>query len=284
MEAPGRNDRCPCGSGKKYKVCCLDRAPLDGSGHDHPEPAPELDEATLAAFKLRADTMDHLVGFAEGRYRRLFKEARDFFPRLDDVDEDEEREILPLDEDEERDWEEWMLNGVLFDLPAGPDGEVIAEVFLRKVAGRLSESERQWIRQMLEAPLNPFAVEDFREGESVRLRNLWTNEERACIDPYLSGWLPAGSILAARLTGEPGASVIEPGLYTFPPDRFEEMQEAMAAYLEHCGVAAASELTLAQRRMFSVVIHDLWTELAREDGDLDQDAPAEGDDPRPPRE
>src|SRR4051794_38506890 len=20
---PGRNDRCPCGSGKKYKVCCL---------------------------------------------------------------------------------------------------------------------------------------------------------------------------------------------------------------------------------------------------------------------
>jgi tetratricopeptide (TPR) repeat protein len=23
MAKPGRNDRCPCGSGKKYKVCCL---------------------------------------------------------------------------------------------------------------------------------------------------------------------------------------------------------------------------------------------------------------------
>jgi hypothetical protein len=23
MEKPGRNDRCPCGSGKKYKKCCL---------------------------------------------------------------------------------------------------------------------------------------------------------------------------------------------------------------------------------------------------------------------
>ncbi len=22
---PGRNDRCPCGSGKKYKHCCLDK-------------------------------------------------------------------------------------------------------------------------------------------------------------------------------------------------------------------------------------------------------------------
>ena len=25
MAKPGRNDRCPCGSGKKYKACCLPR-------------------------------------------------------------------------------------------------------------------------------------------------------------------------------------------------------------------------------------------------------------------
>ena len=25
MARPGRNDRCPCGSGKKYKACCLTR-------------------------------------------------------------------------------------------------------------------------------------------------------------------------------------------------------------------------------------------------------------------
>lgn len=25
MAKPGRNDRCPCGSGKKYKTCCLMR-------------------------------------------------------------------------------------------------------------------------------------------------------------------------------------------------------------------------------------------------------------------
>ncbi len=25
MAKPGRNDRCPCGSGKKYKACCLAR-------------------------------------------------------------------------------------------------------------------------------------------------------------------------------------------------------------------------------------------------------------------
>jgi uncharacterized protein YecA (UPF0149 family) len=25
-ETPGRNDPCPCGSGKKYKQCCLKKA------------------------------------------------------------------------------------------------------------------------------------------------------------------------------------------------------------------------------------------------------------------
>ena len=89
---------------------------------EHDGPVPELDEATLAALNLRAETTHHMLDFAEGRYRRLFKEARDFFPRLDDPDE-EDREVPPLDEDEELDWEEWMLNGVLFDLPAGPGGK-----------------------------------------------------------------------------------------------------------------------------------------------------------------
>lgn len=27
MNKPGRNDPCPCGSGKKYKRCCIDKKP-----------------------------------------------------------------------------------------------------------------------------------------------------------------------------------------------------------------------------------------------------------------
>ena len=239
---------------------------------EHDGPVPELDEATLAALNLRAETTHHMLDFAEGRYRRLFKEARDFFPRLDDPDE-EDREVPPLDEDEELDWEEWMLNGVLFDLPAGPGGEVIAEIFLGKGAGRLAEGERQWIRQMLETPLTPFAVEDVRQGESVRLRNLWTGEARVITDPHVTEWLTGAGIVAARLTGEPATSFVEPGPYTFPPDRFEEMQEAMTAYLDQCGVPTGSGLTLAQRRMFSVVVHNLWTDLAREEGGLEPESP-----------
>ena len=33
----GRNDPCPCGSGKKFKKCCLNKQRADGlfDGHDH---------------------------------------------------------------------------------------------------------------------------------------------------------------------------------------------------------------------------------------------------------
>lgn len=35
-DAPGRNDPCPCGSGKKYKKCCLSRDQTQGSKVIHP--------------------------------------------------------------------------------------------------------------------------------------------------------------------------------------------------------------------------------------------------------
>ncbi|MFZ2525458.1 MAG: SEC-C metal-binding domain-containing protein, partial [Candidatus Ferrigenium altingense] len=33
MKKPGRNDPCPCGSGKKYKQCCQSHAaaPMEGA-------------------------------------------------------------------------------------------------------------------------------------------------------------------------------------------------------------------------------------------------------------
>lgn len=35
QEKLGRNDPCPCGSGKRYKRCCLASGKYDGSSRDH---------------------------------------------------------------------------------------------------------------------------------------------------------------------------------------------------------------------------------------------------------
>src|SRR6202051_3513370 len=43
----GRNDPCPCGSGKKFKKCCLDKAE-----------AQQLERATAARFRAEAEPGD----------------------------------------------------------------------------------------------------------------------------------------------------------------------------------------------------------------------------------
>ncbi|WP_196880115.1 MULTISPECIES: SEC-C metal-binding domain-containing protein [Stappiaceae] len=35
LEKLGRNDPCPCGSGRRYKRCCLKSGKFDGSLRDH---------------------------------------------------------------------------------------------------------------------------------------------------------------------------------------------------------------------------------------------------------
>jgi len=35
LEKLGRNDPCPCGSGKRYKRCCLASGRYDGALRDH---------------------------------------------------------------------------------------------------------------------------------------------------------------------------------------------------------------------------------------------------------
>ena len=53
-ERPGRNDPCHCGSGRKYKHCCLDkdeaeaRAARVKATADMPPPAPEAPPHTKA--------------------------------------------------------------------------------------------------------------------------------------------------------------------------------------------------------------------------------------------
>jgi len=63
-ERPGRNDRCHCGSGKKYKQCCLakdeaaDRAARAKAEAEAP-PAPAGEEAPAAAAAPRRQAPRH---------------------------------------------------------------------------------------------------------------------------------------------------------------------------------------------------------------------------------
>lgn len=76
MNAPGRNDPCPCGSGKKYKKCCLGTEPTA------PAPAPErsawehlpfAERAKIAAEVQRLDDLSN--GALDAIEAKLYEKA-----------------------------------------------------------------------------------------------------------------------------------------------------------------------------------------------------------------
>jgi tetratricopeptide (TPR) repeat protein len=58
MPKPGRNDSCPCGSGKKYKKCCLPKDEAAAAAARPPAPPPAPRRSTV--FKPVAWEYDHL--------------------------------------------------------------------------------------------------------------------------------------------------------------------------------------------------------------------------------
>jgi tetratricopeptide (TPR) repeat protein len=105
MAKPGRNDRCPCGSGKKYKACCLprdeaaarDRLAAEQAGRDERAAARRLEQRTArdaiaADFAASADlrdldeTVDAALRFIqEGKLEQLETAARHLLESYPDI-------------------------------------------------------------------------------------------------------------------------------------------------------------------------------------------------------
>jgi tetratricopeptide (TPR) repeat protein len=105
MARPGRNDRCPCGSGKKYKACCLtrdeaaerERLAAEQAGRDERAEARRLEQrkerdAIAADFAASADlrdldeTVDAALRFVqEGKLEELETAARHILERYPDI-------------------------------------------------------------------------------------------------------------------------------------------------------------------------------------------------------
>lgn len=263
MASIGRNDPCPCGSGKKYKACCLDRDEAQRRG----APEPEMDETLSLRSKLISEMMD----FAEQGHKRVLKQARQAFPALDDFGEEGE-EVEPLDEEEELEWTERWMNGVMFDIPASADGEVVAEAYLRRSEARLSDDEKAWLQQMIESPLTAFEVGEVQPGVGFSLIRLWDGKDEFISEPGVTDEFRPGDVIAARVTREGNQSVVEGGSYLFPEGASAVLETDTQKYLEEHGAASFGDLDRAQRRLFAIVLHGAWTEMV-----LDADGESGGE-------
>ena len=157
----GRNDPCPCGSGKKYKKCCLKTGP---------------DPLNYMKEKLQR--------FHDRIIPEILRHSEKVFDPMAPVAALEEFFCWP-EEEEQIDIEyhepiffPWFLfkwridpNDNEHDL-TGPKDQTVVESYLQTRGSKLDPGEREYLEAFGAAPFSFFEVTDVKPGKSISLRDL----------------------------------------------------------------------------------------------------------------
>ncbi len=161
----GRNHPCPCGSGKKYKKCCLLKE--SGQGPALAEPGSRKPPATDPVFQ---NLRKSLVRYVErDAFRNDFLRATGIFWNI------EPRNTLMLPERASKDggqFHDWFINDYRM-----TNGKTILEDFRDRRLNSLSAEERRLAESLLKSYVSIYEVQDVREGEGMTIRDVFTGEE-----------------------------------------------------------------------------------------------------------
>jgi SEC-C motif-containing protein len=202
-DAPGRNDPCPCGSGQKYKKCCLlkhDAAAATARPRTSGRTA-ALQALLRFAFSDQFAT-DHVIG------QTLF-----WTDRLDRMDERAVRELVGSD-DAIAKYNIWFA----FDLDID-EGRTVADMFLAQRGWTVGPDERQFIERVRAVTMRLYQIEAVERDTGVHLIDLWTKDRVFVHERLGTEQMVRWDLVGARVVpNETGVPMFEGGLYLYPVD------------------------------------------------------------------
>lgn len=247
----GRNDPCPCQSGKKFKHCCgaveadarnlVDTVPRG-------EPVAGWARAHAVWPKMRRTLLDHGLQWLG---TEMLAEAIREFP------------FERADEEEQPAWLELFISWQLFDwVPAGTEA-TIAEHWLAVSAH--DPMRDVGVARMIESAaagaLSFYQVQAIDRGRGAVLRNLLSDEQRFVVDRNLSEVIPPWTVLFARLLPFGDITMFEAvGYRPLPPDMVGEIVAQAEGEL-----AILTPLSPAELRGLGTELVDLYQSAVCED-------------------
>jgi hypothetical protein len=176
----GRNEPCACGSGKKYKRCCLYRDESARLQERKRSNVHELDERIVR----------HLREYAAERYGAKWKAATGRFVRAAGSAEPLLVQLAAP----------WCV------YEAQIAGQRAVDGFLEEEGGMLSPEERAWLTAQQGAVLSVWEVTACEPGVSVTARDLLSGDSRRIHEARGSRGLVARDAVLARVVDYEGAS------------------------------------------------------------------------------
>ena len=142
MSLVGRNDPCPCGSGRKFKKCCLNKSGAASQSYRSGERDSAL--AKLMRFSARTE----FKGAHEAALKLFWGD------RLLEGPDEELKEVVGLEQVEIA-YNSWFS----FDFDLG-DGRRPIDVFLQREGEKLSSGERNYLDRMPGSHLRLYEIID----------------------------------------------------------------------------------------------------------------------------
>lgn len=240
MKKSGRNDPCPCGSGKKYKQCCLKA--------EHTQTASDRSEAVPRAIKWLMTMHGQAVrealdegffgGLDEDEYKRLQEEH---------ADASEVFMVNPM---------EWLLADGLITIK-GQERHV-SELLLGQGGPLFSAEQRQWIELLAAKSLRLYEVVDVVSGKCMSLKDILIPEHAPVLVSEKAGSQQAVKydLIAARIMPIDGHFELSGAMYSIPRHRSVNLITELRNELE--GVEPDSA---AAKELMGVIIPDYWLKL-----------------------
>jgi hypothetical protein len=244
----GRNDPCPCGSGRKWKRCCGANAGPDLQFVSQSEPVAGWARAHATWPKAREVLTQHSTDWLGAD---LLEACFDEFYG-DEFDEKVREHWFPL-------FHSWQL----YDwIPEGATQTVAGHWLAKGALDPLRDRDVQCMIESTNAqPLSFYQVQALDRGRGAVLRDLLTGDERFVVDRSLSESLPPWTVILARLAPFGNLTIFDvvghrPLVPDVLPDLLEDVKDA-------CGLSLPA--FPAEVRRFAMDLIDLYRDAVVED-------------------
>jgi SEC-C motif/Protein of unknown function (DUF2384) len=242
MDKIGRNDPCHCGSGKKYKQCCLKNV----------VPLPKVSDRKEAVSKAlqwlnkKFDERILAAGLDEGYFGGLNEEEFAIIHSLP-INTYEGISINAM---------EWLL--AEGSLTIQNQEHRVSDVLLGRGGPVFSSDQRQWIEHLATRPIRIYEVVDLGPGESFTLRDVLSPEQPVALvmEKTTSKQAQLYDLIAARLMPVDDHFRLSGAVYSLPRnhswDLLEELKDELADLEPDSPLA---------REITGTIIPDYWLKL-----------------------
>jgi hypothetical protein len=192
MNKIGRNDPCPCGSGKKYKKCCL------------AETFVQVDKEASIERKLVRD----LLQFLGKHYHHVTEDARSLF--WDDFTPEDHLDHVGLDQADINFWE-WLIFDYMVE---EANDKTIVELYMDHNK-KLSLDEHKVLTMMKNSCISLYEVQEVMPEKGILLKDLVLGGEYDVRENMATHRIKRWDIFAARLLHVDNQYIISACVYPY---------------------------------------------------------------------